>query len=170
MIWNKNATPYSHTNIRYDNVFEYMFIFSKGKLKTFNPINDKLNSKFGAKTFCKSGNRLHDGTFCQVKKKNEFVQEFGIRTNVWNIAPVVSNKERTGHPAQFPIRLATDHILSWSNEGDLVFDPFLGSGTTAFAALNNNRNFIGCDISEKYVEMAKNRVKIFDFVEGEKND
>jgi site-specific DNA-methyltransferase (adenine-specific) len=67
-----------------------------------------------------------------------------------------SNSNRR-HPAQFPERLANDHIISWSNEGDLVFDPFVGSGTTLKMAKLNNRKSIGVDISEEYCQIAKER-------------
>jgi site-specific DNA-methyltransferase (adenine-specific) len=64
------------------------------------------------------------------------------------------------HPAIFPESLARDHILSWSNEGHIVLDPFMGSGTTAKAALEANRSFIGFEISEFYVEIANYRLGI----------
>ena len=62
------------------------------------------------------------------------------------------------HPAMFPEKLVSDHIISWSNEGDTVFDPFLGSGTTGKMSLLNNRNFIGIEKDEKYFEIAKERI------------
>jgi site-specific DNA-methyltransferase (adenine-specific) len=84
--------------------------------------------------------------------------EFGIRYNVWDMPPVMSNIERTGHPAQFPEQLAQDHIISWSNEGDLVLDPFMGSGTTAVACINTNRNYIGFELLEEYCKIAEKRI------------
>ena len=83
------------------------------------------------------------------------VKEFGKRFNVWKIPSEKIN--RTGHPAVFPLALATDHIRSWSNEGDTVLDPFLGSGTTRIAAYDLNRNFIGYEISKEYFEKQEER-------------
>ena len=83
--------------------------------------------------------------------------EYGIRYNIWEMPPVTSNVERTGHPAQFPVSLASDHIKSWSNEGDTVLDPFLGSGTTRIAAYDLNRHFIGFEISEEYFRLQEER-------------
>ena len=62
------------------------------------------------------------------------------------------------HPAMFPEQLAHDHIISWSNEGDIVFDPMCGSGTTCKMAKQLGRNFIGIDISEEYCEIARKRI------------
>lgn len=85
-------------------------------------------------------------------------------SDVWQIAKVTSgknrsSKERTTHPAQFPIDLITRIILGMSNEADIIFDPFLGSGSTAVAAIKNKRKCIGFEISEAYCEIAKNRVE-----------
>ena len=82
-------------------------------------------------------------------------KEYSKRNNWWYI-PVGGGK--TGHPAVFPERLAKDHIISWSNIGDVVFDPFLGSGTTAKMAIETGRKFLGCEISEEYCEIIKNRL------------
>ena len=79
---------------------------------------------------------------------------FGKRTNVWKIQP----QQKSDHPAPFPEVLARDHILSWSNEGDTVFDPFLGSGTTGKMALVHGRKFIGIERDRTYFEIAENRL------------
>ena len=63
------------------------------------------------------------------------------------------------HPAPFPQDLVSDHIISWSNEGDIIFDPFMGSGTTAKMAELNNRRWIGCELSEEYCEIIKQRLE-----------
>jgi site-specific DNA-methyltransferase (adenine-specific) len=65
------------------------------------------------------------------------------------------------HPAIFPEALAKDHIISWTNEGDLVFDPMGGSFTTALQAEKLNRKWLSCDISEKYCEIGEMRLKQF---------
>ena len=63
------------------------------------------------------------------------------------------------HPAPFPEQLAKEHIISWSNENDIVFDPFMGSGTTGKMAKILNRDFIGIEIDKEYFEIAKQRIE-----------
>ena len=156
MIWNKqNCSSVGSLN-RYENVFEYMFVFSKGKPKTANIIKDKPNKRAGE---IQSGSiRQSDGT---VRKTSNYgkkaIEKFGRRQNVWNIFPAKSKKERL-HPAPFSEQLANDHIITWSNEGDVVLDIFGGSGTTAKMAVLNSRNFIHLDISEEYCEIAQRRI------------
>lgn len=157
MIWQKPTfTDTGSLKIRYGNVFEYMFVISKGKPKTFNPIKDRLNKSTGRK---RSGTViLADGTKKPISNKQKEIKQYGQRFNVWNIDTCMSNKERTLHPAQFPEQLVNDHILSWSNKGDLIFDPFLGSGTTAKMAILNNRHYIGFEISKEYFKIACKRI------------
>lgn len=157
MIWQKSKMPQNHK--RYEQGFEYMFIFSKNIPKSFNGLRDKPNVEAGTKAHASF--RDKDGI---VKKTSSFnktvIADFGLRTNVWNIPPCNSAKDRNGHPAPFPEKLAEDHIKSWSNEGDLVLDPFAGSGTTLKAAKGLNRNFIGIEISSEYCEIIKQRIGI----------
>lgn len=156
MIWSKwGFTAVGAIQTRYGPSFEYMFVWSKGKPKTFNPIKDRPNIQAGR---TRHGNiRNRDGSLKRMSNEGKICADFGIRFNVWEIPPVVSNLERTGHPAQFPIALATDHIRSWSNTNDIVLDPFLGSGTTRIAAYNLNRQFIGYEISKEYYELQEKR-------------
>jgi site-specific DNA-methyltransferase (adenine-specific) len=156
MIWNKpNFSNPSKT--RYHQIFEYMFIFSKGKNKTFNPIKDKKNKYLTC--VGKNTMRLANGELVEVKKN--VGNEFGMRTNVWNMNTVGQEMmcKRPPHPAMFPEKLAHDHIISWSNEGDTVLDCFLGSGTTGKMAKQLNRNFIGIEISQEYLDIAKERIE-----------
>lgn len=157
MIWMKQTfTDTGSLKVRYGGVFEYMFVFSKGKPKAFNPIRDRQNIRGGSK---KHGTiRQKNGSTKPMSSIGKEINHFDYRFNVWQIPTCVSKKERTGHPAQFPERLASDHIISWSNEGDIVFDPFLGSGTTVKMAMVNNRRFIGCEISEEYCNIIKDRL------------
>lgn len=90
--------------------------------------------------------------------KGYTVAEFGQRYNVWEIFPQRQRGENV-HPAPFPVQLAKDHIISWSNEGDIVLDPMMGSGTTGVAAAEIRRNFIGIEIASEYFEMAKQRIE-----------
>ena len=154
MIWNKGGfSAVGALKTRYASVFEYMFILTKGKIKTFNPIKDKPN-KHSGKLIHKT-KRLEDGS---IKKGTPYISsEYGQRYNIWDIFPQ-RQKGKDCHPAPFPEQLAQDHILSWSNEGDVVLDPFMGSGTTAKMALLNNRNFIGFEISKEYCEIAEQRI------------
>lgn len=156
MIWNKPTfTAVGALVNRYAPVFEYMFVFSKGSLKTFNPIKDRENKRHGD---TKNGTiRQKDGTTKKQSSLGKKIAKYGQRFNVWNMSTEQSNIERR-HPAQFPLILAKDHILSWSNEGDVVLDPFGGSGTTAIACLNTNRNYILIEKEEKYFEIAKKRI------------
>ena len=157
MIWEKPSfTATGDLKIRYANVFEYMFIFSKGKPKTFNPIKDRPNKYANRKVH--GTIVLADGTRRRRSNEGKRLAELGQRFNVWKMPPVNSSTERTGHPAQFPVRLVKDHIISWSNEGDVVLDPFMGSGTSAIACLDTNRQYIGFEISQEYCEMAEKRI------------
>lgn len=157
MIWSKPSfTAVGTLKTRYASTFEYMFIFSKGRLKTFNPIKDRKNRTAGSKI---DGTiRQSDGSFKRMSGGGKkLIAEFGYRYNVWNITSAVGNK--TGHPAPFPEQLANDHIISWSNEGDTVLDCFMGSGTTGIACVNTNRHFIGIELDEGYFNIAKKRIE-----------
>ena len=155
MIWNKTKMPQNHN--RYEQGFEYMFIFSKGTPKTFNGIRDKLNTEFGSTAH--ASYRDKDGN---VKKTSSFNKttkaKLGLRTNVWNHKPCLSKEDRNGHPAPFPQSLINDHITTWSNEGELVYDCFMGSGTTAKMSILNNRNWIGSEISSEYCDIINKRI------------
>ena len=152
MIWNKGSVSFPDSN-RYFPCFEYMFVWSKEAPKTFNPIADRPNVHGGVKLH--GTWRQTDGSIIPKTDKGQKVAEYGWRFNIWEIPPERNNK--TGHPAVFPLRLAKDHILSWSNEGDMVFDPFLGSGTTRIAAYDMRRDFIGTEISKEYFEAQEKR-------------
>jgi site-specific DNA-methyltransferase (adenine-specific) len=155
MIWNKNGfSAVGALATRYAPVFEYMFILSKGKIKTFNPIKDKPNKWAGTKNH---GTIRIDGDNRRPVSNNKVIQEYGQRYNIWDISPV-RQKGDNKHPAPFPEQLASDHIISWSNEGDIVLDCFMGSGTTGISALNNGRKFIGIEIDENYFNMSKSRM------------
>lgn len=152
MIYQKTASAFPSSN-RYYQVFEYMFVFSKGGPKTFNRISDRKNKTFGRKI---SGtNRMKDGSTKKQTNLGRPILKFGSRFNVWLI---VDGKRQSEHPAPFPLQLAEDHIKTWSNEGDTVLDPFMGSGTTGVACKNLGRNFIGIELDEKYFQLAENRL------------
>jgi len=163
MIYEKNTSsfPARRNGNRYTQIFEYMFVFSKGKPKTSNLICDKPNKWAGHTNWGKNTQRGIDG---ELKETNNIkpVPDFSPRNNIWkyNVGGgfACTDKIAHKHPAIFPEKLAEDHILTWSNEGDLVLDIFGGSGTTAKMSVLNKRNFIYIDISEEYCELAKERI------------
>ena len=156
MIWEKPSfTATGSLAVRYAPVFEYMFVLSKGKPKSFHPIKDKLN-KHGGQNF--GGTiRQKNGTFKKIKSEGKKIAQYGQRHNVWNIGNAVG-KDRSAHPAPFPEQLAADHIISWSNPDDIVLDPFMGSGTTGVACINTGRRFIGIELDKQYFDIAANRI------------
>lgn len=152
MIYEKVGLSFPDSN-RYYQMFEYMFVFSKGQPKTFNPIKDRRNVSAGRKI--NGLDRKRDGSFKERTGLGKTIKEYGVRFNIWKIP---NQKRGINHPAPFPEQLANDHIVSWSNPGDVVLDPFGGSGTTAKMSVLNDRDFIYIDISDEYVEIAKRRV------------
>ena len=163
MIYEKNSSsfPAKRTDKRYTQIFEYMFVFCKGKIRDdIKLLCDKKNKLYGKDkgnwgkeviNFDDFGNKI-------VKKKDIVVPEFSMRNNIWVYNNSMMN-EHTGHPATFPEQLAKDHILSWSNEGDLVLDPFMGSGTTAKMCVVTGRNYIGFEQNPNYMNIINDRMK-----------
>lgn len=156
MIYSKSKiVPTDYKCHRYYQGFEYMFVFSKGKPKVCNYI--RVPTKHGGKKAV-SINRKEDGSLRSdrvEKQKGRKVAETKIKSNIWEYA----SQSVKGHPAPFPEQLAKDHIISWTNEGDIVLDPFMGSGTTAKMALLNKRKYIGFEISQEYIEIANQRIE-----------
>ena len=154
MIYQKNCYPFPPKN-RYYQQFEYMFVLSKGKPKTTNLLKCESGNKKR-----KSTQRNKDGTTTSFTSEGNKER---IMDNVWledtGYMRTTKDKYAYKHPAMFPESLSEKHILSWSNEGDLVFDPFMGSGTTGKMALLNNRQFVGIDCSEEYVDLSVERIK-----------
>jgi site-specific DNA-methyltransferase (adenine-specific) len=162
MIYEKSTSPFpaGKKSNRYTQIFEYMFIWSKGKPKTSNLIFDKKN-KYAGYSIAIGNHRTKDGK--APKTGSSQVKEYGARNNIWkiNVGKGHTTKDNYAyeHPAMFPEELARDHILTWSNPGDIVFDPFMGSGTTGKMAILNNRNFIGIELNENYYKIAEKRIK-----------
>jgi len=160
MIYEKNSMSMPDT-VRYYQVFEYMFVFSKGKPQHLNLLADKKNRWAGSKNFGERSQRNKDGSL--KKNGSSVVKEYGIRNNIWRYNTgagyTTTEKYAFEHPAMFPEQLAKDHILSWTNKGDLVLDPFAGSGTTLKMAKLHGRKFIGLEISEDYCKIAEKRVR-----------
>ena len=166
MIWEKPNFSMPCKN-RYHQVFEYMFVFSKGKPKTCNLIEDKLNKYSGDKVARPSGQRQKNGELKENSayrnNKSKEVKLYGVRDNIWYYAigkgNSTSDEVAFEHPAIFPEKLAYDHIRTWTNENDLVYDPFMGSETTAKAAIALNRNYLGSEISKEYCDVIQKRLQ-----------
>ena len=163
MIYKKvNYAPAYPNMKRYAQNFEYMFVLTKGKPKVFNPIRvDKKPSTIARQQYKHVGGyRQKDGSF----KKSETLSGGNVQKDACNVWEYVvggnytNDKYALKHPAVFPEKLANDHILSWSNDGDLILDPMCGSGTTCKMAMVNKRNYIGIDISEEYCAITRRRI------------
>lgn len=145
---------------RYFQCFEYMFVFSKGRPSTVNLLKDRKNrftERWG------TGKKVRDKEGNFSARKNYDIKQFGTRFNIWRYSAGggygTNDKLAYKHPAIFPEQLAADHIYSWSNEGDLVYDCFTGSGTTLKMAHIQKRNWIGSEISEEYTALANKRIQ-----------
>jgi site-specific DNA-methyltransferase (adenine-specific) len=160
MLWEKTNPLPQVKQPRYRDCFEYMFVFSKGKPKTFNPIMRK----------CVESGKHYKSTVRVINTDNDrkdidyFVSDETVDYNIWKMS-VAQNKilydvngKKIKHPAVFPYDIPYKHIKTWTNEGDLVLDPFMGSGTTALAAIDLKRNFIGIDMNEEYCKIAEIRI------------
>ena len=160
IIYEKAGSGPPHSR-RYFNTFEYMFVLSKGDIKTVNILKDKKNKWGNKSTFTNVTRREKDGTLTDKGKK--IINEFGVRTNIWKYAngKNFSTKDQIAykHPAIFPEKLVHDHIVSWSNEGDIVLDPFGGSGTTSKVASILKRRWIYIEKIKSYSLIAKERLE-----------
>jgi len=161
MIYQKTGTPFPQKT-RYNQVFEYMFVFSKGKPNHFNPIMKK-NITAGAVRHSRKF-RNADGEMIPGFNGKP-VNEYGIDNNIWLIKNGMNKSTKDvvafEHPAIFPEELAIKHIITWTKEGDLVYDCFMGSGTTAKMAISSNRNWIGSELDENYCLITKKRLENF---------
>jgi site-specific DNA-methyltransferase (adenine-specific) len=158
MIWEKkNPIPNDPRQNRYIQATEYMFVFSKDAPKTCNYITEPClmaGIDAGTGTARKQNGDVRIDR--KEKRKGKVVKDLKPLTNVWRYSNGTICKE---HPASYPEQLANDHIVSWSNENDLVYDSFMGSGTTAKMAHLQKRNWIGSEISAEYVEIANKRLQ-----------
>ena len=150
-----NPIPQNHN--RYEQCFEYMFILSKGKPKTFNGL--RVETKNNGKAFS-WGNRKTKLDDKQCRRHRETDDELTVKPTKLhnNIFYYSVGGGKSGHPAVFPAQLAADNIATWSNENDIVLDPFLGSGTTAIEAVKLNRHYIGFEISQDYFKTCCDRL------------
>jgi len=158
MIYQKTGTPFPQKD-RYNQTFEYMFVFSKGKPNTFNPIMKK-NVTAGAVRHSRKF-RTADGEM-KPGFNGKPINEYGVENNIWLMKNGMNKSTKDviafEHPAIFPEELALKHIISWTKKGDLVYDCFMGSGTTAKAAIQLDRNWIGSELDYGYSDICNKRL------------
>jgi len=158
MIYRKKNTPFMRSNA-YTNAFEFMFVLSKESPKTFRPLKEPtVRSGYEMLVHNKGPDAVNNKVLKELKKEK-------TRTNIWAYAVGLGGTTRDRvafrHPAVFPEKLAGDHIRSWTEPGDLVFDPMCGSGTTPKMALLAGRDYIGVDISADYIAIAEQRMEAY---------
>ncbi len=157
MVWLKHGAMPQPQN-RYNPEWEYMFVLSKGTPKTFNPIRE--DCVLAGKKHRVSRQEKDESAAKRCNLHGRVTHETKVAGNVWVYQNNFSRNDLLAyeHPATFPMKLASDHIASWSNPGDVVLDPFCGSGTTVRAAKNLNRRYVGIEVNPEYVELIKTRL------------
>ncbi len=155
----RNPIP-SNCGKRYRQAFEYMFCFSKGQPKTFNPITEPTKSAGQKITAFRitgkgRGNVPDEDIGREIKTERKVTNIFTYNVGTSSSKDKIAFK----HPAIFPEQLVADQIASWTNKGDVVYDCFMGSGTTAKVANELKRRWLGSEISKEYVAIAKERLK-----------
>lgn len=163
MIYEKNSSsfPARRGSKRYTQIFEYMFVFVKGKIHDCELIADKENKWAGFTNWGKNTQYDKDGKLISTNDIKP-VPKYSLRNNIWKYSVGFNAKKFGKHPAVFPLQLAIDHILSWSKPEHVIFDPFLGSGTTMDACVETGRpNFIGCEISEEYFGIIEKKIEYY---------
>jgi DNA modification methylase len=161
MIFEKNTSTYpaKHDGLRYTSYFDFIFLLSKGKPKTVNLIADRKNKYFGVPNW---GQKTYRDKNDNLISKNKVTSknEYSPRTNIWRYVTTGGDKIAHQHPAIFPEALARDLVISFSNENDLVYDCFCGSGTTLKAASCPNRRYIGSEINSDYIPIIEKRLNL----------
>jgi len=161
MIYMKDNPPPVGGDMRYYQAFEFMFVFSKNNPSVFNPIVEDRRNKWNDKrtSRVRPVTRNKAGVFTE---KNVKIEGQVKLQNVWSYVvsggSVAEEMFAHEHPAIYPESMARDHIISWSNEGDTILDPFMGSGTTGKMAKKMNRNFIGIELDPEYFKIAERRI------------
>ena len=139
-----------HCRRRFSGRYETILWFTKTNDYTFNLDPLRVPQKYSGKKYYKGPKQGQ--LSCHPLGKNP--------GDIWIIPNVKHNHvEKTIHPCQFPVELIERLVLAFTNEGDWVFDPFIGVGTTAIAALIHKRKAIGAEIAPEYVKVAKERIK-----------
>jgi adenine-specific DNA-methyltransferase len=139
-----------HCNRRFSGRYETIIWFTKSNEYIFNLDPVRVPQKYPGKKYFKGPNT---GKYsCNPLGKNP--------GDLWNIPNVKCNHvEKTDHPCQFPVELIERFVLSMTNEGDWVLDPFLGTGTSIIAAIRHKRRGAGAETVERYIELARKRIK-----------
>jgi DNA modification methylase len=167
MIWDKPWCQYGDTASRYAGTWEYMFVLSKDRPAAINILKDRKNETAGSVKATRTDRRVSGDGLRVGRTKPHVTHEYGPRKSIWIYAQGSETIQSKGisHPAIFPESLARDHILSWSNEGDTVLDPFGGSGTTAKMAKLMGRKSISVEINQDYCEIQVERLRqgVLDF-------
>ncbi len=157
MIYEVAGTGAKGSDLAYWQAFEYMFVFSKGTPRSVNLLRDRKNVGAKPRSNIINSRRKSDGT--KIKDTRKPIEDYGRRLNIWRYSALeIRYHNKTDHPAPFPDGLARDHIVSWSNPGDVILDPMVGSGTTAKQAYLLGRYYLGFEISQEYVDLANRRV------------
>jgi site-specific DNA-methyltransferase (adenine-specific) len=156
MIYCKDAVTYPNAN-RYLPAFEYMFVLSRGAPRHFHGIRDRRNKWAGAPIH--GTRREADGTLLRPSRFGKAMPAYGLRLNWWLMATASQADGPGDHPARMPMAMATAHVVTWTDPGDVVLDPFMGSGTTLVAAKSLGRHAIGIELEERYCEIAANRCR-----------
>ena len=167
LIFHRWSTAGVRANAYYKD-FVDMYVFSKGKPKVVNLLHDRKNQKAGRPAdFCNRAGRRGDKIPTYRGQNGKLVPDYSNRGSIWSYPTGMAAGQKNGdltpqelsaHPAIFPIRLAIDHILSWTNSGDLVIDPMAGSGTTLRAAADLERRAIGVEINPSYCALIRHRL------------
>ena len=155
MIWKKVAIPHDPKNQRYWPAFDYMFVWSKGIPSICNYIKIPCAGAGRLKTDDYGQRRADGSKLTDRHDPCRIINETKVIDNVWSIE--IGTRDSI-HPATFPERLAHDHIVSWSNKGNTILDPFMGSGTTGVACKRLDRHFIGIELGKGYFDMAAHRI------------
>jgi DNA modification methylase len=161
MIYQKSgyAYPAGRKSTRYTQIYEFMFVFCKGKIKTHNLIKDKVNKSYSPNLKPRKKITKNQNGETIIQPLGNVVNQTGYRNNIWTFSTGRGHTSKNSvvfkHPSVFPEQLAEDHIITWSNEGDVVLDCFAGSGTTLKMAAKNNRDYIGIEIDEEYCGIIK---------------
>jgi site-specific DNA-methyltransferase (adenine-specific) len=162
MIYRKKGAPSTGSNRRYIQCWEFMFILSNGEPSTANLLRDRENRHWNTTGKYETRVKKRRRTGEHEQNTRKIAKRFGRRMNVWEYSPIEIRWEAISkgieHPAMFPLSLAVDHVLTWSNPGDVILDPFAGSGTTLKAANQHGRSYIGIDVNPSYVEICRKRV------------
>jgi len=150
LVWNKHFGSPSQARYRPIGTFEDIVIFSKNRT-TYNPQLIKRD-----KPIKLGGNKCKSETWKMHPKEGfKKIYEYKQPTSILDFKRDLG---RTKHPTQKPVALMEYLIKTYTNEGEIVFDGFMGSGTTGVAAKNLGRDFIGCELDKKYFDIAQERI------------